>query len=281
MKRILKRLQNYRILHLLGLVLLAGCAGWALRETHFIRISGSDTLLILTSRWAEAYMLENPAVSIYTEGGGTEQGVQALIDGRTDICAASRPLKPNEARLMAERYGKLGLSFLVAKDALSIYLHPGNPVQNLTTLQLKEIFTGQIKNWRELGGADQAIQIVLRPPNSGTYLYFQEHILEGAPYTNAKILTTTRAITEFIARAPQAIGYGGLAYGADIVHCQINQIEPTEANVQNDTYPIIRYLYLYTIDTPRGNTKKFIDWILQDGQQLVKATGYIPLWKNE
>jgi phosphate transport system substrate-binding protein len=278
----MKNVINFRIIPFVCLLILSGCARLAIRETSIIRISGSDTMLILAGRWAEAYMLENPAVSIYTAGGGTEQGVQALIDGRVDICAASRPLKPNEARRLAEKYGKLGMSFLVAKDALSVYLNPRNPVVNLTAAQLKKIFTGEITNWRELGGAGQVIQVVLRPPNSGTHLYFQEHILEGEAYlANARTLPTTRSIIDFITRQENAIGYGGLGFGADIVHCKINQIEPTDVNVQNDTYPIIRYLYLYTIDTPRGDTKKFIDWILQAGQKQVKQTGYIPLWDIE
>lgn len=225
-------------------------------------------------------MLENPTISIYTEGGGTEKGVQALIDGQADICAASRPLRPHEARMLAEKYGKLGMSFLVAKDALSVYLNPQNTVQNLSINQLKHIFTGDITNWQRLGGPDEPIQVVLRPPNSGTFLYFQEHILDGEGYLkNAITLPTTRSIVNFVELDPAAIGYGGLAYGANIIHCKIDQVEPTVQNVQNDTYPIIRYLYLYTVDSPRGKTKDFIDWVLKAGQHLVKKTGYIPLWE--
>jgi len=245
-------------------------------------MKGSDTMLILTRLWAEEYMKAYPGVSVYAEGGGTATGIKALINGDIDICAASRPLRPEEISLLAERYRAIGISFLVAKDALSIYLHPDNPLNDLTVKQLKEIFTGKVTNWSEVGGRDEKIRVIIRTPNSGTYLYFQEHILEGEPYSSsAKMISTTAAIVDTVARNPRAIGYGGIAYGQErVTHSRVNSIPALEESIHYDLYPITRYLYLYTINKPTGQPKEFIDWILSnEGQRIVKRAGCIPLWE--
>lgn len=268
------------------LILLAGgLLFWQCNATRqvasssTIRLKGSDTMIILAELWAEEYMKSNPGIAVYAEGGGTATGMEALINGEVDICTASRPIRPNEARRLVERQGYLGVSFLVAKDALSIYLHPENPVRNLTMAQLKEIYTGRITSWKEVNGQDAEVVLFSRSPNSGTYLYFQEHVLEGQPYSpSATTRTGTEAIAREISKNPSAIGYGGIAYGKDLVHCKINNVAPTEENVRNDSYPISRYLYFYTIKEPSGGVKKFIDWVLsKDGQAAVKEIGYVPL----
>jgi phosphate transport system substrate-binding protein len=250
-----------------------------LASSTTIRIKGSDTMIILADLWAEEYMKANPGISVYADGGGTATGMEALINGDVDICTASRPINPSEARRLVQRQGYLGVSILVAKDALSIYLHPQNPVRNLTMTQVREIFIGKITSWKEVGGSDAEIVLFNRSPNSGTYLYFQEHVLDEQPYSpTVRTMPGTEAITQAVAENPNAIGYGGIAYGQNLVHCKVNGIAPTEANVRNDTYPISRYLYFYTIKEPGGNAKKFIDWVLgRDGQAAVKKIGYVPL----
>lgn len=247
-----------------------------------IRIKGSDTMLELTENLAEQYMRENPNVSITVEGGGTATGIDALIKDEIDICTASRNLKPEESKLLADYYGSLGLVFLIAKDALSIYLSPENPLNNLRLSDLKKIFTGELKNWKELGGKEELIIPVTRNPNSGTYLYFKEHILENEDYVkNAIVKPTTKEVINFIEQSENAIGYGGMGYIGKIVHAKINGIEPTEQNVRNDTYPIIRYLHFFTAKSPRGEVKKFIDWVLSpSGQNIVRKSGFISLWEN-
>jgi phosphate transport system substrate-binding protein len=250
-----------------------------LASSTTIRLKGSDTMIILAELWAEEYMKANPGISVYADGGGTATGVEALIKGEVDICTASRPINPGEARRLVQRQGYLGFSILVAKDALSIYLHPENPVRNLTAAQVKDIYTGKISIWKEVGGKDAPIVLLSRSPNSGTYLYFQEHVLEEQPYSPMiRTMPGTEAIAQAVAENPDAIGYGGIAYGQNLVHCKINGVAPSEANVRNDSYPISRYLYLYTIKEPGGNIKKFIDWVLsKDGQTAVKKIGYVPL----
>jgi len=245
-----------------------------------IRIKGSDTMLILNRRWAEAYMTTHPGISVYVEGGGTATGMQALIQGEIDICAASRPITSEEVKPLAEKYRNIGVSFWVAKDALSVYVNPHNPIKDLTLKQLKEIFSGTIENWRRVGGNDERIKVFIRPPNSGTHLYFREHILEGGPYSESAVsLPTTAAIVDSVLNNPNAIGYGGIAYGTNVTHCQINGIHPSKDNVRYDLYPLSRYLYLYTIKKTRGEVRKFIDWVISpEGQRIVEDVGYIPLW---
>lgn len=238
-------------------------------------------MLELTENLAEEYMKKHPGVSIYVYGGGTAEGVKALISGEVDITTASRNLKPEEAKLLADYYGTLGMFFLVAKDALSIYLNPGNPVKDLSIEQLKEIYECEITNWKELGGKDEPIVPVTRNPNSGTYLYFKEHILDGSEYCeNSLVESTTRSVIEYVADNPNAIGYGGMGYGGEIIHSKINGIEPGEKNVQNDTYPITRYLHFFTTKEPTGTVKNFIDWVLTlEGQRVITESGFISLWE--
>ncbi len=177
----------------------------------------------------------------------------------------------------------VGVSILVAKDALSIYVHPDNPVRNLTTDQIRKIFIGDINNWSAVGGDDAPIHVINRMPTSGTFAYFQEHVLQGELYSTAgTALRTTKDVVETIANEKNAIGYGGMAYETDVYHCNINGVEPTRANVNNDSYPLTRYLYLYTTDKPQGKIKDFINWVLSEhGQDIVKWVGYFPIWQGE
>jgi phosphate transport system substrate-binding protein len=245
-----------------------------------IRLKGSDTMVILAQRWAEEFMRQYGGIAVYVEGGGSRTGIDALIKGEIDICTSSRPLQAAEVQRLAQRQQNVGIAFLVAKDGLSIYLHPDNPIRNLRLEQVKDIYTGKIKNWREVGGKDAPIVAYSRAPSSGTYLYFQEHVLEGQPYgANVSNMPTTAAIVQEIEKNPAAIGYGGLAYGEKLVHCKINGVSPTAENVRADKYPIARYLYFYTIKKPEGIVKLLIDWVLSpEGQRVVKEIDYIPLF---
>jgi phosphate transport system substrate-binding protein len=264
-------------------LLFLTCSHQPPAKTKYIRLQGSDTMYILALRWAEEYMRHHPDISVYVEGGGSARGFQALIKAEIDICASSRPMLPFEVRQLAEKHQRLGIAHLVAKDALSIYLHPANLIKNLSRTQLKDIFTGKIENWKEIGGKDQSILVLIRSPNSGTYLYFKEHVLLNEDYTdNSKIHYSTQSVVDAVSENENAIGYGGTAYGDKVLHCKIDGIEPTINNVIHDIYPIARYLYLYTLDTPKGHIKDFIDWILDmPGQVIVAKVGYIPLFQTE
>ena len=244
-------------------------------------IKGSDTMLYLTKLLAEEYMKRNPSVSIYVEGGGTAAGIRSFVRGETDICTASRTFKGEEVKTLAEHFKSIGISFIVAKDALTIFINPENKVRNFTLEELKKIFTGEIKNWKELGGEDQSIDVLNRNPNSGTYLYFKEHVLSDSDYTKDAITKpTTLSIVDEVIADKNAIGYGGIGYQRKLACAAVEGVEPTEANVRNNTYPISRYLYFYTKNTPSGLVKDFIDWVISpEGEKIIEKAGYISLWK--
>lgn len=272
----------YKSILFLFIILITGCSGSRL-DNNTIKITGSDTMLELTSNLAEVYMKEHPGISIQVQGGGTAEGIKSLINDNTDICSASRILEPQETKLLADYYHSIGLIYLVAKDGLSIYTNPYNPVKNLTLDQLKDIFTGKINNWKTFGGKDTSIIIVTRNPNSGTYLYFKEHVLLGENYTsNSIVKATTKAIVNYISEHSNAIGYGGMGFNKKVTHLKINGIESVEENVINDTYPITRYLNFITTNSPNQIVKEFINWVLSPaGQSVVRKSGYIPLWENK
>jgi phosphate transport system substrate-binding protein len=238
-------------------------------------------MLNLNEQLAKEFMKDNKEISIYVKGGGTKVGIYDLINSKCDIAAASRNLKPEESKLLAEYYGSLALVYLIAKDGLSIYVNPNNIVNDLSLDQIKNIFSGRIKNWKEVGGSDSEIIVVSRNPNSGTYLFFKEHVLEGEAYRN-DVLTfnSNKELLKFISNNQNAIGYAGMGYDDGVVQIRVNGIYPTEQNVRNDSYPITRYLHFLTRKAPSGNVKKFIDWVLSaSGQNVIRQSGFISLWE--
>lgn len=271
---------RFLLLFLSILILNSGCS---VKPTEYatITIKGSDSMLQLTENLAEEYMKLNPGVSIYVYGGGSSEGVRALIRDEIDICTASRNLKPEETKALADYYGSVGLFYLVAKEALCIYVNQNNPVKNFTIDELKKIFECEIDNWDKLGGKNQKIAPVIRNINSGTHYYFKEHVLSGDNYCDDAIIeSTTNSVIEYIENNEAAIGYGSMGYTGDIFYAIVDNIEPSEKNVRNDTYPITRYLHFYTTKAPGGAVKNFIDWVLSpEGQQVIKQSGYIPLWE--
>jgi phosphate transport system substrate-binding protein len=265
---------------LLVILLITGCVSTSVRVAS-IRIKGSDTMLHLTDLLAQAYMEQHSGISIYVDGGGTASGVRSLIRGEIDICTASRNLEPEEVKLLADNFGSIGISYLIAKDGLCIYLNPENPVNNFTKNELTDIFMCNITNWNQVGGPDKSISLIIRNPNSGTYLYFKEHLLEGKEYCdNATIAYTTENVIDQIKRNRFAVGYGGVAFKSEIKLARIDNILPTEENIRNDRYPVTRYLHFYTLNQPTGAVKDFIDWVLGPaGQKIIKNNGFVSLFE--
>ncbi len=270
-----------RVLFIFLIIILfnAGCSFVNFSE-NFIIISGSDTMYELNENLAKQFMKEHQGISVYVKGGGTSLGIKDLISNRCDIAASSRNLKPDESKLLAEYYGSLALVYLIAKDGLSIYVNPNNIINDLTLNQIKDIFTGKITNWKQLGGDDKEIILVTRNPNSGTYLFFKEHVLDGEDYSEKTIaFNTTKEIIDYVSKNISSIGYGGMGYTGGVVQIRVNGISPIEQNVRNDTYPIIRYLHYLTRKSPSGNIKKFIDWVISPaGQNIIRESGFISLW---
>ncbi|NTW48552.1 MAG: phosphate ABC transporter substrate-binding protein [Chlorobiales bacterium] len=250
-----------------------------------ITVKGSDTMVILAQRWSEIYMSQHPDVKIQVTGGGSGTGISALINGSTDICNASRPMKQSEIQQLKQRYGTLGVKVPAAKDGLSVYVHESNAVKELTMEQIKDIYTGKITNWKQVGGQDIKIIVYGRENSSGTYVFFKDHVLEGADYTSSmQSMPGTAAVVNAVSKDKNSIGFGGAAYGKGIKFLAVKKdanspgYEPTEENVKSEKYPISRYLYMYLRNRPTGALKEFIDWTLSaEGQKIVSQVGYFPV----
>ena len=254
-------------------------------EGRNITVKGSDTMVILGQRWAEVFMSKNPGLTIQVTGGGSGTGIAALINGTTDICEASRPMKDSEKADVKAKRGKDVLELPVAVDGLAVYVNEANPLTELTLAQIKSIYTGAVKNWKDVGGSDQKIILYSRENNSGTYVYFKEHVLEnGDYYPTAQTLPGTAAVINAVAKDPRGIGYGGIAYGKGIKPLNIKKdanspaVAPTMENVLAANYPISRYLYWYVAGQPQGDVRKLVDWVYsKEGQEIVEKVGYYPL----
>lgn len=256
---------------------VVGFSGFMAQEK--LTVKGSDTMVILSQRWAETYMVSHPEVSIQVTGGGSGTGISALINGTTDICNSSRPMKQSEIKTLKERFGSLGVEIPCAKDGITIYMNENNQVSNLTMEQLKKIYTGKITNWKDVGGKDSKIIVYSRENNSGTYVYFKDHVLKGQDYApSCQNLPGTAAVVNAVSKDANGIGYGGHGYSKGVKMCKVNGIAPTEANISSGKYPISRDLYMYLRNKPSGKIKKFVDWILSpEGQKVVTKVGYFPL----
>jgi phosphate transport system substrate-binding protein len=245
-----------------------------------VTIRGSDTMLELNRRLAAAYMLNHPGVPIRVEGGGTRHGVEALVAREADLAAASRPLAPDEVASLYEEFETLGVGFLVARDALSVYLNPANPVRSLSLEDLRSIFTGVITDWSEAGGEARPIVVVIRPPSSGSHRFFRDHVLRGAAYApSARTEVRTADVVAAVRSDAAAVGYGGLAQGPELIHCAVDDVEPTVENLRDGRYALARYLVFYSVAPPEGIVRDFVDWCLgPEGQTIVNEAGFIPLW---
>jgi phosphate transport system substrate-binding protein len=254
-----------------------------------ITVKGSDTLVILAQKWAEVYMSQHPDAKIQVTGGGSGIGFAALQSQTTDLCDASRKAKPAELANCIKAFGKRPTEYAVALDGLSVYVHPENSLKELTIAQVGDIFTGRVKNWKEVGGPDAPITVYSRENSSGTYEFFKEHILKGADFAaSAQTMPGTAAIVQAVVKDKSAIGYGGAAYGGSSKLLSIKRddaspaIEPTEENVETGKYPIWRHLYVYVNPAlDKGEVAAYLNWIRSDdGQKYVKEIGYYPLPKN-
>ncbi len=254
-----------------------------------ITVKGSDTLVVLAQKWAEAYMGQHADTKIQVTGGGSGTGFAALQNKTTDLANASRKIKPAEITTCIKAFGKRPTEYKVCLDGLSVYVSADNPVKELSVAQIAGIFTGKTKNWKDVGGADAPITVYSRENSSGTYEFFKEHVLQGKDFAaSAQPLSGTALVIQSVAKEPKSIGYGGAAYATGVRALKVKKddaspgIEPTEESVLKGTYPIWRYLYVYVNPAlDKGDIAKYLTWIRGDeGQKVVKDVGYFPLPKN-
>ena len=269
------------------------------KASELITVKGSDTMVLVAQRWAEEYMKKHPEVTIQVTGGGSGTGIASLINGTTDLANASRPIKPEEIESM-RRMGHEPKELKVAMDALGIVVHKDNPLERLSLRQLMGIYTGHIKNWKELGGKNLTIMRYSRESNSGTYLFFKEHVLKDMDFaSDCQNLPGTAAVADAVSKDPKGVGYGGVAY-FDRPNLKVlkvskednqNAIDPIDHSdpkhaktnydvVWSGEYPLARPLFVYSI-RESGEIKRFLEWILSvEGQKIAVNLGYIPLNKT-
>ena len=263
------------------------------KNNNSLQVKGSDTMVNLVQSWAEEFMKTQPDLFIAVTGGGSGTGLAGLINGSCEIAASSREIKAQEITL-ANKKGVDPKEFKVALDGLAVVVNPGNPVKQLTIDQLAGIFTGKISNWKEVGGSDAKIVILSREVNSGTHVYFKEHVLRKGDAksqeefsSDALLLPSSQAIADEVKQNPSAIGYFGMGYiGKDHQAVSVAKdassgyVSPSVDAVISGQYPISRPLFIYTNGEPKGAVKQFLDYILSPaGQALVTKMDFVPIQK--
>jgi phosphate transport system substrate-binding protein len=253
-----------------------------------VTVKGSDTMVLLGQKWAEVYMQKKPGAKVQVTGGGSGTGIAALINGTTNIAEASRPMKPEEIAAAEKQQGGKVKEIPVALDALSIYVSEGNPLTEISLPQARKVYTGQITNWKELGGRDGQIVLYGRENSSGTYVFFKEHVLQNDDYDpSTQTLPGTASVVNAVAHDVNGIGYGGIAYAKGIKALKVKKddlapgVEGTLENAQSGRYGLSRELFFYMFPGKNPSADAFTAWVLSDeGQQVVTDVGYYPLKKK-
>ncbi|MDH7500713.1 MAG: phosphate ABC transporter substrate-binding protein [candidate division NC10 bacterium] len=263
----------------------------ALAAQGSVQIKGSDTMVNLGQAWAEAFMKKNPGAMVAVTGGGSGTGIAALINGTCDIAESSRSMKPTEIE-QAKAKGMNPKEHIVALDGIAVVVNPKNPVSRLSLEELRGIFMGSITDWNQVGGKPGPIVVLSREVNSGTHIYFKEHILrrgkekgpeEFAP--SALLLPSSQAIADEVAKNVNAIGYYGMGYIsprqkviAVAKEEQGRYVKPSLEDVRKGRYPISRPLFWYTKGEPKGLVKDLLDFALsKEGQEIVLQMDFVPL----
>jgi phosphate transport system substrate-binding protein len=270
---------------LLGLFLMTALITGAFAQKASFKIKGSDTVNPLSQKEAENFMKSNPGSSITVVGGGSGVGIAALLEGTTDIAQASRSMKMSE-KLKLQEAGTAYKEITIAYDALAVVVNPSNKVSQLTREQLSDIFTGKVKNWKEVGGDDMPIVVYSRESSSGTFEFFKEHVMNNKSYASSCLMMpATGAIIQSVSQTKGAIGYVGLAYvEKDVKALKVSYdkgktfIGPSMETAKNKTYPIIRPLFYYYPTKFESKVKAYIAYVLSpEGQKNVEEVGYVPL----
>lgn len=264
----------------IGFILLAMIFTASVVYAGNININGSTTVLPIAQKVSEAYMKEHPDAKISISGGGSGNGIKAIIDGTTDIANSSRAMKPEEEKLAKEK-GVNPVAFTVAYDALVPVVHPSNPIKDLKKDQLKAIYKGEVKNWKELGGPDKEIVIISRDTSSGTYEIWEEKIMKKERvFPGALLQASNGAVVQSVSKNSNALGYIGIGYVNESVKAlSVDGIVGNKETALSGKFPISRPLFMYTKGQPAGEIKGFIDYVLNKdkGQKLVEESGFVPL----
>lgn len=259
-------------------VALLMIAGIALAGDQLV-VTGSTTVLPIAQACAEDFMDNNPNTDVTVRGGGSGVGIAALLDKQCDIAMASRDIKSSEVDA-ARGKGIEPVEHVVAFDALAIVVHPKNKVTNLTIEQVKDIFTGKITKWSQVGGANKKIVLISRDVSSGTFEVFKDVILKGdAVHESALKVASNQAVATSVGNTPDGIGYIGLGYiNKNVKAVYLNSVKATVKTAQSGEYPLTRKLNMYSDGAPTGKAKAYLDYIFsKEGQAIVAELGFVPV----
>lgn len=273
-------------------LLTLACGGGERAQRTVIQNRGSDTLVNVAQAWAEAYRQVNPNVAVAVSGGGSGTGISAMINGSVDIANSSRAMSESELEAARAR-GNDPVEHIVGYDALAVFLHPANPIDELTIGQLAAIYGegGSATLWSDLGvtvpgcGSGEIIR-VSRQNNSGTYAYFRDAVLGETEFKlGSRDMNGSSEVVDLVANTPCAIGYSGLAYATDHVKmpCVSAQegapcVTPSVETASDRTYPVARPLFMYTVGEPEGAVGEYLSWIRSPaGQCIIREMGYAPI----
>jgi phosphate transport system substrate-binding protein len=271
MNRIIKK-----IIFGMAIVLFTGSLAAA---ADSLVIKGSTTVLPIAQAALEAYMKANKGVQISLSGGGSGDGIKALIDKSTDIANSSREIKKEEIALAISR-GIKPVAHVVAHDAIIPVVNPQNRVKSLSIDQLSQIYQGKITNWKEVGGDDLKIVVISRDSSSGTFESWDHFVMKKNKVTpRAQMLASNGAISTAIAKNRYAISYLGMGYVNNSVKgLQVDGVTASTQTVLSRQYPLSRELYMYTNGEPKGEVARFIAFLKSAaGQSIVKKEGFVPV----
>lgn len=243
-------------------------------------IKGSTTVLPIAQKTVEAFMKENPDIKISLSGGGSSNGIKALIDGTTNVANASRFIKDKEVKAAIKK-GVYPVPFACAYDSIIPVVHPENNLTDITMAQLKDIYMGKIRNFREIGGPDRKIVVISRDTSSGTYETWEKKVMKKERVTpRASVMASNGAVVQSVSNNKNTIGYIGIGYlNKSVKPLTADGIEGTEETTLNGQYPISRPLFMFTNGWPKGDTLKYINFILHPrGQKHVAESGYVRLY---
>jgi phosphate transport system substrate-binding protein len=255
-------------------------AGAAMAGQNQIVVDGSTTVGPIAKAFAETYMAKHPDVNITVSESGSGNGAKSLIHAACDVACMSRPMKSSEKKA-AEAAGILPIEHVVAMDGIAMAVHKSNPIADLTIEQIRDIYTGKVGRWSELGGPDQPIVMISRDTNSGTYETF-ETLVMNQQKMNEKVeyVGSNGAIRQRVMSTPGAIGYVGLAFTDGVKAVTVNGIEALPETVVAKEYPIARPLYMYTNGRTKAGTP-LADFIglsdTPEGKQIIEDIGFVPL----
>ena len=250
-------------------------------EKQTLQIDGSTTVGPIADAFADAFKSNYPDLEITVKKTGSGDGAAALVDGRCDIATMSRFMKDEEFKKAVEK-GIFPVAHVVAMDGVCVVVHPSNPVTQLTTAQIRDIYTGKITNWKEVGGPDLPIVVISRDTSSGTYETFQRLVMNkeemgaGVEYVNSNPQAHARVKTTV-----GAIGYVGIGFlDANVKALKVDGVMPSKQTITTGQYPVARPLFMFTNGYPKLGSMiyKFCTFYLTEtGQEIIEAKGFVPV----